>query len=199
MGWWQLPKLGRTNVHNLIQLAQNTLTHRYNAQEPTDELRRLRPSLERLKAITSDDLKPLLPGLRSECFNLGDAVSIYLGDTPEASVQGWVDAEVISIEKAHKMEWVNYAPLSGYYWRIVAQADCELLAGSAQVAFSTSEPRVLRRWELDWLRQSSDEVFLCTFAINATRDWSPIWCLERGHHHQPGHRYRDWLVASHPG
>ena len=194
-GWWQVAQLGSANIARLLDIARSEAAKRLHQGEGAAEMRRLRPALDFLDRCESDDLRPLFPRLRTECFRLGDEVMAFLGDTPGALATGWVPGKVTAIEKSHKLEWVSERPTSGYYWRVTLTADREVLPQSRTLAFSTSEPRVMHAWELEWLRRSRDELFLCSFSINATRTWAPIWWLERGFSGgaEPG-RYRDWLI-----
>lgn len=176
----QLPNLGRGNLKQIRQQLQTLLSRMVMEGEDRDEIRAARAWLDRLDEwIAEAPARPRLPALRVEHFSEGDDIVAYLGDTPGALVQGWVGGRVVSIEKSHKPAWSHHPGTRGYYWRVTARMEQPVFPGSRALPFSTTEPRVLLRSELDWLREHPALPFVQIFSENARRDWAPIWCIER--------------------
>jgi hypothetical protein len=150
-----------------------------------EELTALGPGLRHLEALARDTVerKPVLPRVRVEHFHPDDALEIYLGDSPGAGAgRSWVKARAVAVVKANNPAWVTSEPNSGYFWQITARADCEIFPGTDVVRFSTSEPRALLAEEICRLRDevAASTPFAALWCENAWRDWSPMWCLERG-------------------
>jgi hypothetical protein len=177
----ELLSLGRSNLARMLTLAQNYTQEIWQGGATTDELRALRHEIEHLQSLHDSvpDDKPTLPRLRMENFRVGDVVMLYLGDTPGALLK-WAEATIIEKTKSHRSDWKN-DPSKGYYWRHIAQGKRPLFLDSDTVAFATTEPRVFPLAEWHWLRDAltNDPAFVAVYAINARRDWQPLWCLER--------------------
>jgi len=179
-GWSEVPSLGRLNLLRLRQIAQEVNNRAFGQGDDHESLRERVRAIQYLNELVGMSArKPCLPRLRMEVFQVGDEVAIYLGDTPGALVKRWVPATVTAVSKRHKPEWSDHAS-RGYYWRVTATTDAMVFPGVTELAFSTTEPRVLTLTELATLRHNRGTVFRQVFCENARRAWHPIWCLERG-------------------
>lgn len=181
--WEQAAVLGRANLTRLVELAQQAVNALLTMGGSRDELREMRRGIDYLNGLLPEAIaKPLLPRLRAESFRMGDRVYVYVRDTEGCIAESdWVPAEITSVQKSFKSEWIDAAPNSGYYWRLTATTNTPVLPGVTPLPFSTSEPRVVLAWEWNYLRQAAltDPAFLEIYAENARRPWCPIWCLDR--------------------
>lgn len=179
-GWEDLQHLGSLNLQRLVDFAAKAMLDEASDMD-RDERAQRAAALERLKGLQRSSVvcKPVLPRLRVECFRVGQTVRLLLADTPGAQ-EVWGSATVCEVAKRHKPEWAHHFPSRGYYWRVTAHAERPLLRGASDLAFSTSEPRVLPAEELDFLKRALHEVpdFVRIFCENARRSWNPIWCDE---------------------
>ena len=176
-GWADLERLGPRNAERALRFARSEADRELS--ESTREERRERATLlERLRAMARSDgrRRPVLPRLRVESFRVGQDVGVLLADTPGVTGAPWAWGVVDAVEKSHRVAWSHHAN-RGYYWRVTA-----LLEDGRRLAFTTSEPRVLRRTEIEALRSAGheDPRFLEIFSENARRPWHPLWCLEAG-------------------
>jgi hypothetical protein len=195
--------LGRANLDRLLELArERAASGMHRGSLDRQELAALGPGLRWLEALVRDagERKPVLPRLRVEHFRRNDALKIYVGDSPGVVAgTSWVKARAIAVAKAHNPAWVTSEPNSGYFWQITARADCEIFPGTDVVRFSTSEPRALLAEEVRQLRDevAASTAFAALWCENAWRDWSPMWCLERGTRIDPsGVDFARWLRPS---
>jgi hypothetical protein len=202
--WPDISLLGRANLDRLLELARERAAgamHRGSLDR--QELAALGPGLRRLELLARDTLerKPVLPRLRVEHFRRDDALEIFVGDSP-GTVAGtsWVEARVMAVTKAHNPAWVTSEPNSGYFWQITARVERELFPGTDLVRFSTSEARALLAEEVRQLREevAASTAFSALWCENAWRDWTPLWCLERGMRIDPsGVDFARWLRCGH--
>lgn len=179
--WHDVPLLGTDNARALLRLARESAHRLMASGGDVAERRGIKAAIDFLEGCLADALhKPLLPRLRVESFRVGDAVRIYLGDTPGAVSSAWASATITVVDKAFRPDWNDGSANGGYFWRWAATADVPLFPGENTARFSTSEPRVVKTWEYDYLRGGTDPAFVAIFAANACRTWQPLWCLERG-------------------
>lgn len=181
-GWSDLPLLGAPNLAHLLDFARKAALDEQDTMDRAERAER-RDSLAELDALAraTEGWKPVLPRLRVECFRVGQAVRLLLADTPGAH-EGWASATIREVSKRHKPEWAHHFPSRGYYWRLTAAGETPLLGASADLAFSTSEPRVMVLRELEFLKRArtEDPAFLHIYCDNARRIENPIWCEENG-------------------
>lgn len=180
--WEQVALLGRANLERLLELGRLTVNATLTEGGSRAELVPLRQALDILQnLLASAPEKPLLPRLRAESFRKGDALFVYVADT-EGQITGtdWVPATLTAVEKSFKAEWKE-GRNTGYYWRLTATADRDILPGVRDLPFSTSEPRIVTAWEYHYLSTAATAApeFLALYRENARRAWPPIWCLER--------------------
>ena len=175
--WSDVERLGRRNTERALRFAR-ALADRELSDSTREERRERATLLQRLDTLTQESslIRPVLPRLRVECFRVGQEVVVLLADTPGAQGPHWASGTVEAVEKSHRVAWSHHAS-RGYYWRVTAH-----LEDGSRLAFTTSEPRVLQRTELEELRQaaSDDPRFVEIFCENARRPWHPLWCLEAG-------------------
>ena len=180
--WDDVPKVGRQNLRMLVLTAQDAVMRAVTSgdREALLAMRRGIDHLQRLEAEATED-KPVLPRLRRESFRVGQAVRVYVGELPGVRPE-WLQGTVSSIDKSFRSEWKSGQANSGYYWRVTATFDQEVLPGRNQLPFSTSEPRVVLEAEYRYLVQAlrDDPDFVRIFSANAWRDWQPLWCQELG-------------------
>ena len=199
-GWEQIAGLGTASVQRLIQLAQETVQKLMAANADYADLRELARGVDQLSwYLPGASQKPVLPRLRVETFRKDDAVAVYIGDSfGHLGATEWVQAKITEVRKAYKREWADGSPNGGYFWRCEATSAAPFFPNQHTVAFSTSEPRVLKFDELSYLRRAlqSDPVFFQIFVSNAHRTWTPLWCLERDGCVTGEVDMRKWLLSS---
>lgn len=185
LAWEHAAGLGRTNIERLVQMAQETVHSLLAEGGSREDLRAIRDGIGYLTSLLAAEpsVKPLLPRLRAENFRKGDAVLVYVADSPGSTAPGpWVPARITEVAKSYRAEWADGSPNSGYYWRLTAAASTPIFPEQCAVVFSTSEPRVLPAWEFEYLTNAleDDALFADIYCANAWRTWHPLWCLERG-------------------
>lgn len=198
--WKEIASLGTANIQRLIQLAQETVQKLMAANTNYADLRELACGIDQLSAYLSNTFqKPVLPRLRVETFHKGDLVAVYIGDSSgHFGTTEWVQARITEIRKAYKREWADGSPNGGYFWRCEATSNVPFFPDQNSVAFSTSEPRVLKIDELNYLKRAeqSDPLFFQIFVSNAYRTWTPLWCIERNGCATGEVDMRKWLLSS---
>jgi hypothetical protein len=180
--WSDMARIGRSNLNRVRSLLAEEALAAITDGESFEERRIRSVAIEQLSCLEQSvsEHKPCLPRLRVELFRRGDLVRVYLGDTP--GCRGWTDAIVIAVDKAHRPEWNDGSANAGYHWRVTLQTADAVLTDGVPLRCSTSEPRVLLAWEYSAVvaARLGDPEFFRIFVANATRAWTPIWCLERG-------------------
>ena len=195
-----LRSLGKPNLQQLILLlsraAQEHLVAGAEGRDALKAAQRIRAHVEELVARNPPP-RPILPRLRSEPFQIGERVACFVSDSPGLSAgYDWVPAVVRSVQKSNRPEWRNDPGTAGFYWRVEAELEPKS-ARTATLHFSTSEPRVLTLADFQTLQRCFEEdlYFLAAFVENATRDWPPIWSIERGFDRTVDHMpYARWLL-----
>lgn len=185
--WTDVAVLGRTNIERLVQIAQETVHGLLADGSQREDLKAVGDAIAYLQEQLASEppVKPLLPRLRAENFRKGDAVVVYVADSPGTVAPApWVPAVITEVAKSYRAQWADGTPNSGYYWRLTATASIPLFPDERSLAFSTSEPRVLPASELEYLTNAlnSDAAFVDIYCANAWRAWHPLWCLERDIH-----------------
>lgn len=183
--WDNIALLGKVNIEQLIQIAQQAVYALMADNNSREELRLIQKGIIHLKNWLSEEInsKPKLVRLRVESFHQGDEVVIYIGDSEGCITENkWQRATITKVTKGYQGDWDDGSPNSGYHWRLTATSDKEIFPQQSSISFSTSEPRVLPIWEFEYLlnAKNNDIQFLQIFCDNAWRSWHPIWCLERG-------------------
>lgn len=199
--WDQLPGLGRGNLARIIALLRAESGLALAEDRTRDELRELAQATARVTALhdASDLHRPILPRLRNELFRAGDAVLVYVGDSPSVTTDAaWVHGRIAIVEKAYRPDWDNGEPNGGYFWRSTIATDAPVFADGQPLRCSTTEPRVLLAADGPALvalaREAPD--FVAIFAANAWRPFTPLWCLERALPFQPeAVEVQRWLDA----
>lgn len=198
--WEDVALLGRSNLRLLSTWAE-LAANQAMLQQDRSFLMEARPVMKRLASLeaqTSDD-KPLLPRLRRENFRLNEPVALYVGELPDTTPH-WAHGSISAIEKAFNVAWKGPETGSGYYWRITAQLTAGAPTHFSHLSFSTSEPRAMPESELQYLKRalSLDRRFAEIYAVNARREWQPLWCLEGGLPiSAPGHmNMLEWLAQA---
>jgi len=198
--WEQIASLGAANIQRLIQLAQETVQKLMAANTNYTDLRELARGIDQLSVyLSSASQKPVLPRLRVETFHKDDLVAVYIGDSlGHFGTTKWVQASITEVRKAYKREWADGSPNGGYFWRCEATSNVPFFPDQCSVAFSTSEPRVLKIDELNYLKhaEQSDPLFLQIFVSNAHRTWTPLWCIERNGCATGKVDMQKWLLSS---
>jgi hypothetical protein len=199
--WDHVSVLGKANIERLVQLAQESVYALLAEGSSREDLKTIREGIGYLTELlaTEPNVKPLLPRLRVENFRKGDAVVIYVGDSPDTTAQKpWVDAIITDVSKSYRAEWADCSPNSGYYWRLTATPSTAVFADQETIAFSTSEPRVIPADDFDYLtcNRDNDSRFINIYAANACRSWLPLWCLERGNSQLADMEMKTWLYSS---
>ena len=198
--WEQIAGLGTANVQRLIQLAQETVQKLMAANADYTELRELARGIDQLSGYLSNSAqKPVLPRLRVETFHKDDLVAVHIGDSlGHSGTTEWVQAKITEVRKAYKREWADGSPNGGYFWRCEATSNALFFPDQYSVGFSTSEPRVLKIDEWNYLRHAmqGDPVFFQIFVSNAYRTWTPLWCIERDGCVTGEVDMRKWLLSN---
>jgi hypothetical protein len=182
-GWPDIERVGRTNLKRLRELLADEALAAVSMEAPLAERREWSRAAEALRDAheRAREDKPCLPRLRVEVFQAADEVLVYLGDTPNALVSGWVRAKVLAVVKAHRPEWNDGSANGGYYWEVRLETAAPAFRDALPLRCSTSEPRVLHAADHQALlaARDADPEFFRIFVENAQRTWTPLWCLER--------------------
>ena len=181
----RLTDVGRSNLRRLLELAQQA-AQRALFDVTADERKERAAGIAELKRLVDSTTveRPLLPRLRNESFREGERVVVWLGDTPGLyrAASGWVHGVIQEVSKSYRKQWDTGEPNGGWYWRLTAEVEIEILPDRRAVAFSTSEPRAIAERDWAWLTQAckEDPDYVAMFAENANRPWTPLWCSELG-------------------
>ncbi len=182
--WEQLPCLGRANLSRIVALLRAESGLAMAEDRGRDELHALAHATSRVVALhdASGLRRPVLPRLRNELFRAGDAVQVYVGDSPgTVSTTPWIAGRITAVEKAYRRDWDNGEPNGGYFWRsTIVTSEAAFQDGEA-LRCSTTEPRVLLDEDARALRvlMNDDPEYFEIYTANAWRDLTPLWCLER--------------------
>ena len=182
--WDQLPGLGRANLARVLDLLRAASMQAMVMGSTREELSEIAEANVRVSAMLAHNAlhRPTLPRLRNELFREGDAVRVYVGDSPGAQrYPAWLSGHITAVEKAYRADWNNGEPNGGYFWRSTIVTTPPAFADGGPLRCSTTEPRVLLEREAVALVELTreDPQFVAIFIENARRDFTPLWVLER--------------------
>jgi hypothetical protein len=181
-----LSTLGHPNLVRLTTLlseaADGYLAEGPASREALQISRAVREHIEQLLVEQANSPKPVFPRLRSEAFQAGDEVVVYVGDTFSGAAWTWIPGTVTAVDESQGPEPSEDGASPGYYWRITAELHKPPIQVTRLLAFSISEPRVVLRRDFGYLINAfeADLSYLAMYCANARRDWPPIWALEGG-------------------